>query len=333
MQFGLWVEPEMINPDSDLARSHPEWILATGGRLPPLSRHQQVLDLGHPEAYAHLLERLDALLSENDIGYLKWDHNRDLTDAGHSPGGEAGVHTQTLAVYRLLDELRARHPGLEIESCSSGGARVDLGILERTDRVWASDCNDALERQQIQRWTGLLLPPELVGAHVGPPHSHTTSRTHDLSFRAGTALFGHFGIEWDIAAATPEERAELAWWVALHKELRPLLHAGVTVRADRPDPALWLHGVVAPDRAEAVFAVVAVATGVHPSPGRVHLPGLDPDRHYRVRPLAPIEGPLAFPLWLADEGVVLPGRGLAEVGLQMPALHPEHLLLLGVAAQ
>ena len=103
-------------------------------------------------------------------------------------------------LYRLLDELRAAHPGLEIESCSSGGARVDLGILARTDRVWASDTNDALERQPIQRWTRLLLPPELIGSHVGPPRAHTTGRTHDLSFRVATALFGHFGIEWDIDA-------------------------------------------------------------------------------------------------------------------------------------
>nr|WP_326584584.1 alpha-galactosidase [Streptomyces sp. NBC_00481] len=177
MEFGLWVEPEMVNPDSDLARAHPEWILATGGRTPADRRSQQVLDLTHPEAYAYILERLDDLLTEYDIAYLKWDHNRELVDAGHSPSGEPAVHRQTLAVYALLDELRARHPGLEIESCSSGGGRVDLAILERTDRVWASDCNDALERQSINRWTGLLLPPELVGSHIGAARSHTTGRT------------------------------------------------------------------------------------------------------------------------------------------------------------
>jgi alpha-galactosidase len=149
MQFGLWVEPEMVNPDSDLYRAHPEWVLGAA-RLPPSWRHQQVLNLAHPDAYAYILERLDALLTEYDIAYLKWDHNRDVVDAP--------VHAQTLAVYRLLDELRARHPGVEIESCSSGGARVDLGILARTDRVWGSDSNDALERQHIQRWTALLLP-------------------------------------------------------------------------------------------------------------------------------------------------------------------------------
>ena len=205
MEFGLWVEPEMVNPDSDLARAHPDWVLPG-----PPWRHQQALDITIPEAYAYILERLDALLSEYDIAFLKWDHNRDLVTP---------THEQTLATYRLLDELRARHPGVEIESCSSGGARVDLGILARTDRVWASDTNDALERQNIQRWTQLLLPPELVGSHVGPPRAHTTGRTHDLSFRAATALFGHFGIEWDIASASDEERTELAEWIARYKRV------------------------------------------------------------------------------------------------------------------
>ena len=215
MEFGLWVEPEMVNPDSDLARAHPDWILATGGRQPVLGRKQQVLNLALPDAYSYIRNRLLALLDEYAISYLKWDHNRDLVDAGHYPGGAPGVHDQTAAVYALLDELKQKHPHLEIESCSSGGARIDFGILHRTDRVWASDSNDALERQSIQRWTGLLLPPELVGAHVGPPRSHTSGRRHDLSFRAGTALFGHFGIEWDIASASEQERAELSRWVTL----------------------------------------------------------------------------------------------------------------------
>src|SRR3954452_21221792 len=149
MDFGLWVEPEMVNPDSDLARAHPEWIMGPGGRLPGSARFQQVLDLANPEAYDHVLGRLDALLHENAISYLKWDHNRDLVEAGHPGTGRGGVHDQTMALYRLLDELRARHPEVEIESCSSGGGRVDLEVLQRTDRVWASDCIDAHERVAI----------------------------------------------------------------------------------------------------------------------------------------------------------------------------------------
>jgi alpha-galactosidase len=334
MEFGLWVEPEMINLDSDLARAHPDWILAAGARLPLPSRQQQVLDLGHPDAYAYLLERLDALLQEYPIAYLKWDHNRDLLDAG-GRGGVPGVHAQTLAVYRLLDELRARHPGVEIESCSSGGLRVDLAILERTDRVWGSDVIDPLERQQIQRWTAQLLPPELVGSHVGASRAHTTGRTHDLSFRAGTALFGSFGIEWDLTATTDVERAELATWVGLYKEVRELLHTGTVVRAPQHDPSFAVHGVVAPDRSDALFALVQLTTPETSVPGAVRLPGLDPARRYRVSAQAPGDRPAGRgihpPPWLA-EGVTLPGAVLEHTGVRAPALFPEQLLLLRVEA-
>jgi alpha-galactosidase len=304
--------------------------------MPPLSRRQQVLDLARPEAYDHILERLDALLTEYAIGYLKWDHNRDLIDAGHGARNEPGVHGQTLAVYRLLDELRRRHPTVEIESCAGGGGRVDLGILQRTDRVWASDCIDPLERQQIQRWTQLLIPPELVGSHIGAARSHTTGRTHDLSFRAGTALFCHFGIEWDISRATAQERAELKRWVELYKELRPLLHTGRVVRADTVDPALEVHGVIAPDGREAVFAIVATGTSLVSPPGRVRLPGLDPHLDYRVDPLPigdQIGGLNHLPApWLRDAGITLPGRVLVEVGVQAPAQNPEQLILLRLTA-
>lgn len=332
MEFGIWVEPEMVNPNSDLARAHPEWIMATGDRLPPEARHQQVLDLAHPEAYAYILARLDAIVSEYKLTHLKWDHNRDLVEAGHSPTGRAGVHAQTLAAYRLLDELRARHPGLEIESCASGGGRVDLGILERTDRVWASDCIDALERQRIQRFTGLLLPPELIGSHVGSGVAHTTGRRHPLDFRAGTALFGHFGIEWDLTKANERDRAALTRWIALYKELRPLLHGGDVVRGDHPDPALWVHGVVAADRSRAVYALVQMETSVQSPPGRVLLPGLAPDAVYRVAPLPPgdrVTGAAGTALeWSGGEDVTLPGRVLGAVGIRPPVQHPERLVLL-----
>ncbi|WP_349017630.1 alpha-galactosidase [Streptomyces sp. AgN23] len=337
MEFGLWVEPEMINEDSDLARAHPDWIMATGGRLPGAARSQQVLDLARPEAYSYILERLDDLLSTYPISYLKWDHNRDLVEAGHQPTGRAGVHDQTLAIYRLLDELRSLHPGVEIESCSSGGGRVDLGILERTDRVWVSDCIDTLERQQIQRWTNALVPLELMGTHVGSPVSHTTGRSHPLDFRAGTALFGHFGIEWDLTSAGPEEVERLRQWVALYKELRPLLHSGTAVHGDHADPAYQVHGVVAEDRTEAVYALVATGTSELYPTGPVRLPGLGEHAVYRVRPQAPGDVPdgnahhwgLHLPWWTGD-GVELPGAVLADAGLQAPALYPERLVLLRV---
>ncbi|WP_432562703.1 alpha-galactosidase [Kineococcus sp. SYSU DK003] len=336
LEFGLWVEPEMVNPDSDLARAHPEWILRpSADRLPLVSRQQQVLDLGNPDAYAHLLGRLDALLSENDISYLKWDHNRDLLEAGSGAGHAPGVHAQTLAVYRLLDELRAAHPGVEIESCSSGGLRVDLEILEHTDRVWGSDCIDPLERQQIQRWTTQVVTPELVGSHVGASPSHTTHRATDLSFRAGTALFASFGIETDITRLDPAERTELAAWVALYKEVRPLLHTGRVVRADVADDSLALHGVVAADGSDGLFAVVQLTTPDLSIPGRLRIPGLLPDVEYELRVQAPGDTPrlrAGDPVPWTVAPVRATGRVLATVGITAPALQPEQLLLLRTTA-
>jgi alpha-galactosidase len=330
MQFGLWVEPEMVNPDSDLFRAHPDWVLAPPDRLPPVARNQQVLDVANPDAYAYLRDRLDALLTEYPIGYVKWDHNRDLVDGEHA--GHAGVHAQTTAVYRLLAELRERHPDVEIESCSSGGGRVDLGVLEHTDRVWTSDSNDALERQTIQRWTGVLLPPELMGAHVGPTHSHSSGRTHDLSFRVATALFGHFGLEWDIATTSERERAAIAAAIAYYKQVRGLLREGEVVRAEHPDPAALVHGVVAVDRTKALFCYAQLATSVTAVPPPVRLPGLDPDRRYRVRlenPAGPpAEANRARPGWCEAGEIVLTGRSLGRVGLQLPVLWPEQATLL-----
>ncbi|MFB4279974.1 alpha-galactosidase [Nonomuraea sp. MTCD27] len=327
MQFGLWFEPEMVNPDSDLAREHPDWILGRAERMPPPQRHQQVLDLARPEAYAYLLERLDALVGEYALDYIKWDHNRDIAEPVHA--GVAGVHAQTLATYRLLDELRARHPRLEIESCSSGGARVDFGILARTDRVWTSDSNDALDRQAIQRWTGLLVPPERLGCHVGAPHDHVTGRSLPLAFRAATALFGHMGVEWDLTSASQAELEELATWIALHKRLRPLLHAGRVVRADHPDPSALLHGVVLPERA--VYAYVQLTSRTDLVPGPLRLPGLDPDAVYEVRVAGPAPERAALPAWAvpADGAPVrLPGSVLGELGLPAPALRPASALLV-----
>lgn len=334
MQVGLWVEPEMVNPDSDLARAHPDWLLTAPGRPAVPHRSQQVLDLARPDAYAHVLAHLDALVGEYELDYLKWDHNRDLLEAVHA--GSAGAHAQTLAAYRLLDELRSRHPRLEIESCSSGGARVDYGILERTDRVWVSDTLDPLERQAIQRWTGLLVPPELLGCHIGAADAHTTGRTTALGLRLATALFGHAGIEWDLTACTDTELDQLAAWVRLHKRLRPLLHTGRTVHADHPDPSTWLHGVVSTDRRHAVYSLVQLTSTTDSVPARLRFPGLDPETHYTVSVCPEIAVPTGFPPrpvpWLTHGSVHLAGSTLATVGLAAPLLDPAQAVILELRA-
>ncbi|NBE97559.1 alpha-galactosidase, partial [Nonomuraea sp. K271] len=332
MQFGLWMEPEMINPDSGLARAHPEWILQTGDRLPPPARRQQVLDLTNPGAYAHIKERLLALVTEYGLDFIKWDHNRDLVDAGSAVReGRASVHAQTLAVYRLLDELRAAHPRLEIESCSSGGARVDLGILERTDRVWASDCIDPVERQQIMRWTAQLVPPELVGSHIGAGRSHTTGRRHDLAFRAATAFFGHYGIEWDLTSLADAELDELAGWISLHKRHRRLLHTGTMVRLDDTPEGVRAHGVVAPDASEALYEIAVLDRPATWPPGLVRLAGIDRDTVYRVRPLVPVTSRGAAPPWLSGDAE-LPGSALAAAGIAVPPLFPDQSVLVHLEA-
>jgi alpha-galactosidase len=338
MEFGLWFEPEMVNADSDLVRQHPDWVLGPRAGHPREWRHQQVLDLANPEAAAHIEKQVSALVTELGIDFIKWDHNRDLMEAVRTDASgtdRPAVHAQTVAFYGLLDRLRAAHPDLEVESCASGGARVDLGVLARTDRIWTSDCNDALERAQIQRWTSLLVPPELMGTHIGPATAHTTHRTLDLSFRMLLALQGHAGLEWDITQCTPAERELLAAWSGLYREVRGLLHSGDPVRVDVPDDGLLVTGTVAADRSEALFSVARLQTSGQAVPGLVPLPGLDPARTYSLRVRTEAGTPHTVqtspPAWWADalrEGARLSGAVLAGVGLPLPVLAPAQGFLL-----
>jgi alpha-galactosidase len=334
MEFGLWFEPEMVSLDSDVARAHPEWLLHNPDHVeesPDRSwRSQYVLDLAQPGAYEHVRGQIDRLVDDLGIDFIKWDHNRDLVEPLHD--GRHGTHAQTLAALRLIADLKAAHPGLEIESCSSGGARTDLGTLQVTDRVWASDSNDPVERQDIQRWTQVLLPPELVGGHVGPTTAHSSGRTVDFSYRAATSLMGSAGFEWDILGCSEQELAAVTRFAALYKELRHVIHTGTTVHADVVDPALRVTGAVLPDRSEGVWTIATVATLEDAMPERVRLHGLAPDRRYRVRlrdELGPARHGWVTPAWFA-RGVELPGSLLGSVGLQIPALWPLQALVVHV---
>ncbi|MDO5081674.1 alpha-galactosidase [Buchananella hordeovulneris] len=335
MEFGLWVEPEMVNPDSDLARAHPDWVLQARTTLPPVARQQQVLNLTLPAVADYLFARLDALLVAYPISYLKWDHNRDLVEAASGPGGQHLAQAQTLALYELLDRLKAKHPHLEIESCASGGARVDLGILARTDRVWTSDCLDPLERLPIQAYTGLVVPPEMLGTHLTSPRVHSTGRTVDLRLAGAVALFGHFGIEWDLTTLSATERQAVADWVALAKRVRPLVASGALVHADTADPALDVRGVVAADQSQAFFAFTQVATSVSAPPGRVRLPGLAAQRTYRLTVASPggwRQEPAQSPLAWATDDICLTGAQLAEVGLRPPVQYPQQATVIELTA-
>jgi alpha-galactosidase len=231
MEFGLWVEPEMISPDSDLFRAHPDWALALEGRAMPASRHQLVIDMRRAEVRDHLFARLDAFLSALPVGYLKWDHNRD-----HAPSGGAA---QTRGTYDLLARLRAAHPQVEIEGCAGGGGRSDAGLVPYVHRFWASDNIDAVARVAMQRGFAAFLPPEIMGCHIGASPAHATGSSQPLAFRAAIACMGHLGIELDPETLDHAGRAELAQWVDFYKSWRHLLHAGDVQMGEGADNLLW----------------------------------------------------------------------------------------------
>jgi len=331
MDFGVWVEPEMMNPDSETFRAHPEWALVTEGYEAVHGRNQLVVDLARADAFDHVLHALDALLRDHDIAYVKWDMNRRHVQ-GSGAGGAAGTSAQTHALYRLIDELRRRFPAVEFESCASGGGRIDLEMLRRVERVWTSDCNDALERQTIQQGASMLLPYEVMGAHIGPTRSHTTGRVHSLAFRGLTAMFGHLGVEWNVLTLTDDERTSLAAMIALHKRFRQLLHSGDSVRFDPvfngQTIASHEYGVYSADRREALVAHVQLTTGLSLLPPPLRLPGLVPDVHYTITHV-PLPGSRLE--WPAS-GLTLSGAQLAGHGVQLPRQHPESGMLLHLRA-
>ena len=327
MEFGLWVEPEMANADSDLLRAHPDWTLHAGDRTQPLGRGQYVLDLTRAEVADNIFAQLDALLSAHPIGYLKWDMNRDLTHAASY--GRAATHRQTLAVYALIDRVRAAHPGVEIESCSSGGGRADYEILKRTDRIWTSDCNDPIERQSIQRGFSIFFPPEVMGAHVGPEASHTTARRSSLAYRADTALFGHMGIEADVRGFSDTDLTRLDDAIKRHKAFRDLIHSGRTLRLDAQDPAaaaMMIVGEVA-----ALVSHAQVETSALAAPMALRLMGLEAQASYRVTllnaPNRPRSSMKSAPPLLLGEPVVASGQLLSVMGLPLPVLRAGELAI------
>lgn len=332
IEFGLWFEGEMVNPDSDLYRAHPDWILQEPGRIPVEGRWQQVLDITKEGAYNHVLEQVSAVLGAHNIAYIKWDHNRHLTDP--ISDGRPAARKQTEAIYRMFDELKRRHPGLEIESCASGGGRIDLGMIDHADRFWTSDQNDPHERQQIQRNTAMVIPPELLGTHVGPTVGHQMHRTHDVHFRVINALFGHAGIEWNITEATDHEIEVLKKYVAFYKEHRGLLHSGRVVRSDLIVDKAYLYGTVAQDKSEAIYSYMQLTSNDTFGPLRATFEGLDADRKYRISVVEELSSPYyiqkAAPGWWPS--VESTGNQLAEIGLTLPGVVPDHGILFHVKA-
>ena len=339
MEFGLWFEPEMINPDSDLYRKHPEWALSIPHNEQLPFRHQLVLDLTQTAVQDYLFSCIDDLLSQYNISYIKWDMNRDLNHPGDIMAKPA-VHRQTLAVYALIKKLKDKHPQVEIESCASGGARADFGILQQTDRIWTSDSNDALERLSIQKGFSFFLPPELMGSHVGPRDCHITHRHLSMSTRAAVTLFGHMGMEMDLRELTDSEQDELKAMVSLYKKHRSLIHNGFLQRLETPEHMSGL-GVISEDKSQALYAYHMMQVHNASLPGRFKLYGLDSQQLYKLNIIWPVESEerwkgmavFNFSNILNDlDGKVFSGQALCDFGIEMPLLTPQSALILQLTA-
>jgi len=313
MKFGLWVEPEMTNPDSDLYREHPDWIIHRPHRRSTQSRHQYVLNLARPDVADWMHATLDRLLRENAIDFLKWDMNRPLTEVGPLGGREDDtlLSAYVANLYRVIDRLRADHPALRIESCSSGGGRLDLGILARTDQVWASDNTDAVDRVAIQHGYSQLYPAQTMAAWVTDTPNPFTGRDTPLDFRGHVASAGVFGVGVDLAACDEAELARLSTLIERYKAVRPVVQHGVQHRLGaEPGSAELTTAVqyVARDGRETVVLAFQNSRRYGRADPALALRGLEPQALYRD----------------ADSGRVHHGAVLLTRGLPLDLPAGEH---------
>lgn len=284
LRFGLWFEPEMGNPDSDLHRAHPDWFLRIPGRTGHESRNQVVLDLGRREVREHLYDAVASVLRAARIDYVKWDMNRHLTEVWSPahPVGEAH-HRFILGLYELMERLTSDFPRILFESCSSGGGRFDAGLLHYMPQVWTSDNSDAICRLAIQHGTSIAYPLATMAAHISACPNHQVHRTTPLRTRGHVAFTGAFGFELDPAKLTADETAEARALVEQYRQVAALVASGDLYRLRDPAggaEAAWM--VVSPDRARAFVTYVRILTTPNPPVPFLRLAGLDPAARYRV---------------------------------------------------
>lgn len=319
MSFGIWFEPEMINRASDTYRANPDWVL--GDEDQTLGRQQMVLNMARPQVREVLFDRIGKVLQDHDIDYIKWDHNRVL------PTPDAA---QTRGTNALIDRLRAAFPQVEIESCASGGGRIDFGILSRTQRVWLSDSNDALERLRIQHNAAIFLPMAVTGSHVGPRVCHTSGRTLDIRFRAWVAAQRMMGFEMDPRELSDDEaqilREVTTWW----KANRDWMVRADILRLDSPDPAVIAEQQLADSGDRFVVFAGKADSSAQIAPRPLCLTGLEPDQTYRVDLINRADAPAlsrGAPL-LKSEQLIASGTYLMTQGFTLPWSVPETMWVL-----
>ncbi|MFD0698846.1 alpha-galactosidase [Paenibacillus sp. GCM10027628] len=313
LQFGLWVEPEMISPDSDLYRQHPDWCLHVPGRRRTEGRSQLILDFSRADVREHIYQALRTVFSSAPITYVKWDMNRNMTEIGSAASSSERqmetAHRYMLGLYELMERLTSEFPHILFESCSGGGGRFDPGMLYYMPQTWTSDDTDAMERLKIQYGTSIVYPVSSMGAHVSAVPNHQVGRHTPLTTRGDVAMSGNFGYELDLTEMSDEEKEIVKQQVVLYKDIRKLVQTGDMYRLKSPfqgNETSWMF--VSEDRKEAIvfhFQVLAVPNAPL---SRLKLKGLDPQMNYSVNG---VEGPFG-------------GDRLMQIGLQLQAQHQDY---------
>ena len=300
MQFGLWVEPEMVSPDSDLYRAHPDWCIHVDGRPRTEARRQLVLDLTRPEVCDYIIESICAVLESCPISYVKWDMNRNMTEFPR----KGFAHQYVLGLYRVLDAITSRFPDILFESCSGGGGRFDAGMLCYMPQTWTSDDTDAVERLYIQEGTGLVYPISTMGAHISAVPNHQTGRTTPVPFRGKVAMMGRFGLELDLSKLDDKTLDEIAKEIALYKTYQQDIHYGDLYRLLSPFKGKTAAYEIVSKQRVLVFIMNITGTPCQ-APLRLKLRGLNPDGLYRD----------------TATGAVYEGRTLMGAGIPLDTRH------------
>lgn len=288
LRFGLWIEPEMVNPKSSLYERHPDWVLSAAEYPSTEQRNQLILNLGREDVQEHIINSISEILLSADITYVKWDHNRCINE---SPSPRSH-HAYMLGIYRVFEVLTSRFPDILWEGCAAGGGRCDPGILQYFPQVWKSDNTDALDRIYIQFGSSIAYPACAMSGHISAVPNHQTGRTIPLTFRAHVAMMcGSFGLELNPAELLPHEKSSLAELIHLAEKLNPIVVTGNSWRLRLPEESNWPAMLyVSQDETQAVLFYFQIRSNINHAFPRVKLQGLDNHSNYLVNGEGPISG-------------------------------------------
>jgi alpha-galactosidase len=311
MKFGIWVEPEMVNEESDLYKAHPDWAFAVPGRKPTCGRNQLVLDFSRPEVVDYIYDKICNILDQGNIEYVKWDMNRSISDVYSAVTTDQGrvLYDYILGLYRFLERLIERYPNILIEGCSGGGGRYDAGMMYYTPQIWCSDNTDAIDRIRIQYGSSFGFPISTVGSHVSAVPNHQTGRKTSLHTRGVVAMAGTFGYELDLGKLSDEEKGEIREQVAEYRKYAKLIQTGLYYRLSNPfQDEIGAWAFVSEDHKEALVSAVLLAMHGNMTVNYVKLRGLKPDAMYKEE----------------ATGRIYSGTALMEAGVALPIVPGEY---------